>query len=202
MKLYYSKGACSLSPHIILNELNIPCQFESVDLKSKTTSTGADFLAVNPKGAVPTLLLDNEEILTENISILQYLADNFSGNGLLPSIGDFQRYHVIEWLSHAATDLHKSFGPLFNPQVPQDIKEQIFIPALIIKFDHIDKRLSQQAYIAGENYSLADAYIFVLLRWFAAFKIDLSRWQHIMPYFETIKARPAVQKAMKEEGLL
>jgi len=202
MKLYYSKGACSLCPHIILNELNIPCEVELVDLKTKQTASGSNFLAINPKGAVPTLALDNGEILTENISILQYLADNFSGKAVLPEIGDMQRYHVIEWLSHAATDLHKGFGPLFNPQVPQEVKDEIFLPLLIKRFDHVDKRLGQHEYLAGKDFSLADAYVFVLMRWFAAFKVELSQWQNIPRYFETIKSRAAVQKTMKEEGLI
>jgi len=133
MKLYYAKGACSLAPHIIIHELNIPCELLAVSLANKKTANGEDYLAINPKGAVPALALDNGELLTENAVIQQYLADTHQASHLLPEIGNFSRYRVLEWLNFAATDLHKSFSPLFNKSVPADIVDTIFKPLLCKK---------------------------------------------------------------------
>jgi len=202
MKLYYSKGACSQVPHIIINELGLPCQFISVDLQNKKTQTGENFLNITPKGAVPALELDNGEVLTENIAIEQYLADSHDAMHLLPPVGSFKRYRVLEWLSFASTDLHKGFGPLFNPQVPESQKQEIFIPALSKRFDYVDQHLSNHEYLIGKEYTLPDAYVFVLQGWLKAVKIDRTQWKNLARHYDAIKARPAVQKTLKEEGLL
>ena len=138
MKLYYSRGACSLTVRIIINELAIPCDYEAVNLKTKKTENDEDYFKINPKGAVPALELANQEILTENAAILQYLADEFKATSLLPPMGNFKRYRVLEWLSFVSSDVHKLFGPLFNPLVSQESKDDIFIPALKKKFKFVD----------------------------------------------------------------
>lgn len=201
MKLYYAKGACSLSVHIIVNEMGLPCEFESVDLKTKKTQSGEDFYKVNPKGEVSTLQLDNGEIVTENAVILQYLADQYKKTDLLPPITDFKRYKILEWLNFITTDIHKGFSPLFNSEVSAEEKERIFIPAIKRKFSLVDAHLADQEFIAADHFTLPDAYLFVMISWLFAFKIEISEWKFLGHYFERIKARPAVQKSLDEEGL-
>jgi glutathione S-transferase len=201
MKLYYSKGACSLSVHITINEMGLPCEWIAVDLKTKKTKDGDDFYKINPKGEVATLQLDNGEILTENAVILQYLADQYKRADLLPPPSDFKRYKILEWVNFITTDIHKGFGPLFNSEVPLEVKERIFIPALKRKFALVDAHLTDQEFIAADHYTLPDGYLFVMITWLFAFKIELSEWKALAAYFERIKARPAVQKSLDEEGL-
>lgn len=202
MKLYYSKGACSLVVRIVLHEMNIAFEFESVDLETKQTETGSDFLKINAKGEVPTLMLDNTEILTENAVILQYLADVNKATLLLPPVGDFKRYRVLEWLNFITTDIHKGFGPLFNPQVAEAAKEEIFIPILKNKFKLVDQHLSQNKYLLGDQFTLPDAYIYVMLFWCNIFKIRLSQWQNVAHYFADLTQRTSIRQALKDEGLL
>jgi glutathione S-transferase len=201
MKLYYTKGACSLVVRIIMNELELPCEFESVDLKTKKTESGDDFLAINPKGAVPTLKLNNGEILTENAVILQYLADHASATSLLPAVGDLKRYRVLEWLNYITTELHKGFGPLFNGAIPQEVKEQVFIPVIEKKFASINAHLQQHQYLYGNHFTLPDAYLYVMVRWASSFKINLNERTHLTRYFDEISKRKSVEKSLKEEGL-
>jgi glutathione S-transferase len=190
-----------MSVHIILRELNIPYELEEVDLKTKTTISGKNYLEVNPKGAVPALLTDNKEILTENVAIMQYLADTNNTTTLLPSIGHFIRYHVLEWLSFLSSDVHKSFSPIFNPTVEQEDKDTIFFPALEKKLEIINDRLADHEYLMGINFTLPDAYLFVMLRWYVGFKRDLSKYAHLYRYFNDLKNRPSIQAAMKEEDI-
>ena len=202
MKLYYSKGACSLAVRIQLHEMDIPCEFESVDLKTKKTETGLDFLSINPKGMVPTLLLDNKEILTENAVIQQYLSDTHQSKGLLPPFGDFKRYHALEWLNYITTDIHKGFGPLFNPKVPNDLKENVFKDTIKDKFNKIEHHLAKpNKYLFGEQFTLADGYLFVMLLWGKKFNITIDDLPNLSKYFENLKQRPAIQKSLEEEGL-
>lgn len=201
MKLYYSKGACSLVVRIILNELNIPCEYESVDLKTKKTESGADFLKINSKGAVPVLAVDSHEIITENTVILQYLADQTKAIHLLPEVGNFQRYRVLEWLNYITTELHKSFGPLFNPSVPQEMKEQFFIPLLQSKFNYVNIRLENHSFLLEDHFTLPDAYLFVMLLWATHFKFDLNQWGNIARFFQALNQRPSIQKSLAQEGL-
>jgi glutathione S-transferase len=201
MKLYYSKGACSLAVRIIINELKLDCEFESVNLKEKITETGKNFFEISPKGAVPTLMLDNDEILTENTVIQQYLADHHKGEKLLPGIENFKRYRVLEWLNYMTTDVHKSYGPLFNPKVPNEMKQEIFLPNLEAKYDYVNKMLENHDYLLGNEFTLPDAYLFVTLRWLAAFNIDIKRWSNLESFFNRLMKRPSIELSMKEEGL-
>lgn len=201
MKLYFSKGACSLAVRITMNELGLTPEYIAVDLKTKTTSSGDDYLKINPKGAVPVIVTDNNEILTENTAIQQYLADLQHAKQLLPAIGDFNRYRVIEWLGYVNSDVHKSFGALFNPTVPNELKEELFIPLLKTKFNFLEKHLEKNEYLTGKNFTLPDAYLFVTIRWLTAFNIDVATWPHVAKYFATLKNRKSVQQALSDEGL-
>ncbi|CAN5464300.1 glutathione transferase GstA [soil metagenome] len=200
MKLFYSKGACSLATHIIINEIGVACEYELVDLKSKKTADGKDYLLINPKGAVPALQLDTNEILTENAVIQQYLADTHKASTLLPPIHDFKRYRVLEWLNFISADIHKSFGPLFNSQVSTTDQENIFLPNLKKKFDFVDNHLKNNAYLVGDDFTLPDGYLFVMLTWLPKFKIELSTWQSLPRYFAALSNRPSIQHSLAEEG--
>jgi glutathione S-transferase len=203
MKLYYSKGACSLAIRIILHELNITCEFESVNLQNKQTDSQENFLTINPKGSVPVLVLDNKQILTENAVIQQYLAETFHGTSLLPEKSDFNHYRVLEWLNFVSTDLHKSFSPFFNPKVPDDLKDTIFIPIIVNKLNYVEKHLDSHDYLMGDSFTLPDSYLFVIARWALHFKmISLENNPSLMRYFNHLKERPSIQQALKEEGLI
>lgn len=200
MKLYYSPGACSLAPHIVLNELGSPYELEKVDLAAKKTETGADFTAVNDKGYVPTLDIGEGEILTEVSTILQYLADKAGNSGLLPSFGSMDRYRAMETLNFVASELHKGIGGLFNPSMPEEGKKAI-IERLKRHLGWLDAQLAKKPYLLGENYSVADAYAFTVLGWSKWVNVDLSPYAHIVAYLDRVGARPAVQAALKKEGL-
>lgn len=201
MKLYYSPGACSLAVRIIINELGLPAEFEKVDLRSKKTETGADFLAVNIKGAVPTIALDDGSTLTENTVILQYLADSSKAYALLPAVGDFARYRVLIWVNYITTELHKTFGLLFNPNMPQNVKDEIVVPLILDKFRYVDNHLKKSSYLSGDTFSLPDAYLFVILRWAHYFKIDLTEYTALVSYFKELSKRPSIEKSLKEESI-
>lgn len=200
MKLYYSKGSCSLAVRITIHELDIPCEFERVDLKEKTFADGQDYLKINLKGYVPSLELDSGEILTENVAIQLYLADKYQGKALLPPLSDVSRYHVIEWLSYVSTELHKSCSPLFNPNVPADIKENIFKPILENKIKFLDNHFRNNTYLVGNQFTLPDGYAYVILTWMHHFNIELTRWPQVERYFNQIKLRASVQKSLAEGG--
>jgi glutathione S-transferase len=201
MKLYYSKGACSLAPHILINELNLPCEFIAVNLADKKTVDGKDYLQINPKGAVPALQLDNGEVLTENVVIQQYLVDTFNAKNLLPAVGDFARYRTLEWLNFASTDLHKNFSPFYTKGVPAEVLEQIFKPILLRKLNFLNQHLANHNYVMGAMFTLPDAYIFVTLTWLKVIKMDVKNWPHLDRYFHEVRQRPSVEKAFLEEGL-
>lgn len=200
MKLFYSKGACSLIIRIILNEIGVPFESESVNLKTKKTEHDLDYVSINPKGSVPALLLENGMVLTENAVIMQYLADHYQAVNLLPLIDDFQRYRVLEWMNYLTTDIHKGFGPLFNPNIPQDIKDQIFKPLLVTKFKYIDKQL-QHPYLLGKHVTLPDAYLYVMLRWATSMALDIESCQHLHAYKEQLQIRKSIVDALQQEGL-
>jgi glutathione S-transferase len=201
MKLYYSPGACSLAPHIVLNELGADYNLEKVDLAAKKTETGADFTAVNGKGYVPTLEFGKDEVLTEVSTILQYLADKAGNSGLLPSFGTMERYRAMETLNFIASELHKGIGGLFNPAMPEDGKKAI-IDRVNRRLAWLNTQLATKPYVLGQNYSVADAYAFTVLGWTKHVNIDLSPYAHIVAYLDRVGARPAVQTAMKKEGLI
>ncbi|HEV2614218.1 MAG TPA: glutathione transferase GstA [Gammaproteobacteria bacterium] len=200
MKLYYAKGSCSLAVRILIHELNIPCEFESVDLKSKKTEHGEDYLKLNPKGSVPALLLDNNELLTENTVIQQYLADAYKGTTLLPSVGDMKRYRTLEWLNFVSTELHKHFSPFFSPNIPDELKQDVYKLILEKKLTLADEHLKNNKFLMG-NFSLPDAYLFVVLRWIPYAKLDITNWPNLARFTEDMKQRKAVQTSLQEEGL-
>lgn len=201
MKLYYFPGACSLAPHIVLQEAGIPCEIERVDLANKETASGQDFFAINPKGFVPALQLDNGQILTEAQVIVQYLADQVPDKHLVPPAGSFARYRLMEWLSYMATDLQKGFAPLFNPDTTDDTRRTVHAN-LARQFDYLAAQLEGSEYIAGDRYTVADAYLFTLLSWAGYVEIDLGEWPVLGAYLARIAARPAVRAAMVAERLI
>ncbi len=200
MKLYYAPGACSLAPHITLREAGTVFEAVETDLRAKTLPDGSDYLAVNPKGAVPALQLDDGDVLTENAALLQYISDMAPQAGLIPASGT-ARYHVLEWLTYVSSELHKSFGPLWNPASGDDAK-QAARDLLAKKFDYVQRALGDEPYLTGDSFTPADAYLFVMLNWTAMHGIDLSRWPALVALQQRIAARPAVQEAMRTEGLI
>ena len=201
MKLYYSPGACSLAPHIVALEAGIPLDLVKVDLASHKTETGADFYAVNPRGYVPALDIGQDEPLTEASVVVQYLADRKPNGGLLPPAGSIERIRVQQWLAFIATELHKAFGPLFNPATPEAMKP-IIVAQLGKRFAELDKHLASRSYLMGEIFTVADAYAFTILNWANFLKVDLGAYAKLRAYHARVGARPAVQKAMKAEGLV
>lgn len=200
MKLYLKPGACSLSPHIVLEESGLAYETETVDLKTKRTGSGADFSQVNPKGYVPALLLDSGELLTEGPAIIQYIADQVPARKLAPASGSIERYRLQSWLNFIATELHKSCSPFFNPASGDDWKK-IAGANLERRLGYIDEQLAGKAYLLGEDFSVADAYLFTVLNWMPFIKIDLSKWSNLSAYVARVRARPAVQAALKAENL-
>lgn len=201
MKLYYSRGACSLAVRIVIHELGLAAEFEAVNLKTKQTETGGDFLKVNPKGSVPVLAIDQKEVLTENLVIQQYLADSHQPNSLLPNLNDFSRYRVLEWLNFVSTELHKGFSPFFNPKVTEEMKNDIFLPVFKTKLNYVDQHLKQRKYLFGDIFTLPDAYLFVILLWLPQAKLDINQWQSLSRYFADLKKRPAIQQSLQEEKI-
>ena len=199
MQLYYSPGACSLSTHIILREAGYAFDLEKVDLRSKKTASGDDYTQINPKGYVPALRLDDGRMLTENIAIDEYLADHRKESGLAPPAGTFERYKLVEWLAFISTELHKQFTPLFKPDSPEQVKEQQK-EVLAKRFEYVARELQNKQYLTGD-FSVADAYLYVVLRWAGMMKIDLAKWPALIAYMERMNARPQVAAAVKAEGL-
>ena len=198
MKLYYSPGACSLSPHIVLNEAGLAFDAETVDLGAKKTKSGADYKAINPKGAVPALQLDNGQVLTEGSAIVQYLADQKPATKLAPAAGTMERYRLQEWLNYIASEVHKGFSPLFNPKATDEWK-QVVKDNLGAKFDYLSKQLQGKDYLMGA-FSVADAYLFTILGWSKSMNIDLAKWPVLASYMERVGARPAVKAALEAEA--
>lgn len=200
MKLFYTPGACSLSPHIVLCELGLPHQLVKVDLATKKTEDGRDFAGINAKGYIPALQLDNGELLTEGPAIVQYLADLKPEAGLLPGSG-LARARVQEWLTFIGTELHKSFSPLFNPGASADWKAAAQAN-LERRFAFADQALTGRDYLTGEAFSVADAYLFTVLNWTRFLQIDLAPWPALVAFHQRVLNRPAVQEALRTEGLL
>lgn len=201
MKLYYSPGACSLAPHIVLNEIGGSYDLEKVDLGAKTTEAGANFNTVNSKGYVPTLEIGKNEVLTEVSIILQYLADKAGASGLLPKFGGMDRYRAMEALNFVASELHKGIGGLFNKAMPEEGRK-VIIERLSARLGWLDSQLANKSYLLGEAYSVADAYAFTVLGWSKWVNLDISKYSHIIAFLDRVGSRPAVQTAMKKEGLL
>ncbi len=200
MKLYYSPGACSLSPHIVLREAGADFTLVRVDLKTKKLEDGSDYLAVNPKGYVPALQLDNGELLTEGPAIIQYVADQHPAAGLAPAPGTLERARLQEWLNMISTELHKSFTPLFRGA--GDEWKNAALDNIRRRFDLVAQRLATNPFLMGERFSVADAYLFTVLSWTGFVKIDMSPWPALQAFSQRVGERPAVQAALSAEGLL
>lgn len=200
MKLYYVPGVCSLASHIALRESGLPFELDKMDPATRRAASGEDYLQANPKGSVPALRLDNGEVLTEGAVILQYIADQAPSSHLAPPAGTMPRYRLAEWLNYIATEVHKQYSPLFNPKLPPEWRENQ-VNVLAKRFDYLTQRLGNEPYLMGENFTVADAYLFVVLGWNARLKIDLDPWPSLKNYLTRIAARPSVQTAFKVEGL-
>jgi glutathione S-transferase len=201
MKLYFSPGACSLSPHIVLLEAGIAHTIDKVDLRSKLTSTGKDFRAINSKGYVPALETDSGAILTEGPAIVQYLADQAPDKLLAPAPGTMERYQMMAWLNFIGTELHKNYSPLFTPGTSEDVKAYA-LNNLTQRYTYVNKMLEGREYLGGERFSVADVYLFVITNWAGHIKFDLSAWPNLQAFQKRIAARPAVQQALRAEGLI
>jgi glutathione S-transferase len=200
MKLYYSPGACSLSPHIALLEAGLPHDLVKVDLRAKKLENGDDYLKVNPKGQVPALQLDSGEIVTEGPVIVQMIADRV-GKDLAPARDSTERYKLLEWLNFITTELHKNFGPIFSPVLADDAKA-FFKDRVMGKFKYVDSQLGGRDYLMGKQFTVADGYLYTMLSWADRMKFDLSAMPNLLAYKERIAARPKVQEALNKEGLL
>jgi glutathione S-transferase len=200
MKLFYWPGACSLSPHIVSRELGIELELAQLDRAERKTADGTVLKDVNPKNQVPVLQLDNGQRLTEGPVIVQYLADQKPGSSLFPGAGSIERYRVMEWLNYVTSEVHKTYAPMFRPNTPEEYK-QISHEFLGQRFDWIDKELAGKQYLTGDKFTVADAYLFTVLRWAPRVGIELGKWPNITAYMARIGARPKVQEALKAEGL-
>ena len=201
MKLYYAPGACSLSPHIVARELGLPIQLQKVNTKDKSMEGGGDFWKVNARGYVPVLELDNGERLTEGPAIVQYLADQKPESGLAPKAGTLERYRLQEWLNFLTSEVHKQFSPLFKPNTPEDYKP-IAKENLANRFNWLNDQLAGKDYLTGKQFTVADAYLFVLLNWTKPTQIDLAKWPNLQAFQKRVGSRPKVKEAMQEEGLI
>ena len=200
MKLYYSPGACSQSPHIVLREAGLDFELEKVDLKTKVTEHGEDYTQVNPKGYVPALEIEPGQVLTEGPAIVQFIADKVSASKLAPPPGTMERYQLQSWLNFITSEIHKSFSPLFNGAFPAEAKK-LYREQLAKRFDFIEKNLARHPYLMPSGFSVADAYLFVTSGWAPHVGIDLKKWPHLTAYRERIAMRPAVKAALAAEGL-
>jgi len=201
MKLYCKPGACSLSPHIVARECGLDFTQVNVDLQKKVTERGEDYWQINPKGQVPALQFDDGSILTEGVAIVQYLADLKPDRNLLAPTGSLTRYHTLEWLSYISSELHKTFSPLFRPDTPEEYKS-IVRAQLEQKFQRVNDALQDKQWLMGLRFTVADVYLFVVTRWAKAIKLNLEGFSALEAWFARVDARPAVQAALKAEGLV
>jgi glutathione S-transferase len=201
MKLYYSPGACSLSPHIALLEAGLPYDLVKVDLRAKKLDNGDDYLKVNPKGQVPALTLDNGEVVTEGPVIVQMIADKASAKNLAPARDSAERYKLQEWLNFVTAELHKNFSPMFSPVLSDDAKA-FFKDRVMGKFKYVDSQLAGRDYLMGKQFTVADGYLFTMLSWAERMKFDLSAMPNLLAYKARVGARPKVQEALTREGLM
>jgi glutathione S-transferase len=200
MKLYFAPGACSMAPHIVLREAAYHFDLEKVDLAKKQTESGESYMSINPKGYVPALRLDDGEVLTEVAVILQYLADGKPESGLAPKMGTKERYRLMEWLNFVSSEIHKLFGSLFNSKIPAEWRENQ-LELIDRRFGYLTEQLNGKLYLAGDQFTIADAYLFTVLNWSPSLKVDLKKWARLQEYVTQIAARPSVKEAMRVEGL-
>ena len=201
MKLYFSQGACSLAPHIVMHEAGLAFEAISAPTKTHQLADGTDFYSINPLGYVPFLALDGGLSLHETPAIVQYLADLVPEKKLAPANGTFERYKLQEWLTFIGTEVHKNFSPLFNPAAPAEAKEQAK-QTLASRLAWVDGELAGKDYLLGEQFSVADAYLFTVTNWARLVKVDLSTFANLLSYRTRVGERPGVQAAMRAEGLL
>ena len=201
MKLYYSNGACSLAPHIVLRESGLPFDLVRASTKTHQLDDGTDFYSINQKGSVPVLELDSGERLTEGPAIVQYIADQVPAKNLAPANGTLPRYRLQEWLNFITSELHKTFGPLFRPTTPEEFKV-ISKESLMKKYAMVDGWLAGKNYTMGEQFSVADAYLFTVTNWAGFVGLDLSSYKNVNAFMDRVRARPAVQAALVAEGLV
>lgn len=201
MKLYYAPGACSLSPHIALAEAGLSVDYVKVNLREKKTEAGDDYLKVTAKGQVPVLGLDGGGVLTEGPAIVQYIADKAPDKKLAPANGTIERYQLQEWLNLITSELHKSFSPLFNPAMSDDTKN-LFRDKISKTLTYVGEKLAGKDYLMGGQFTVADGYLFTILRWALAMKFDLAQYPNLKAYYDRVAARPKVQEAMLAEGLI
>ena len=200
MKLYFSPGACSLAVHIALREAGLAFDLEQVDLKAKQTKSGADYWAINGKGSVPALALDDGQVMTEVAVLVQDIADWAPAKKLAPPAGMPARLRLQEWLNYIATEIHKGVSPLFNPKAPEEWR--VVVRGLVsARFNFLEKNLAGKSYLMGEGFSVADGYLFTILRWAVFHKFDLATWPNLKAFFDRVGQRPAVSAALKAEGL-
>lgn len=200
MKLFYSPGACSLSPHIVLREAGYDFTLDKVDFASRKTETGQDYTRITEKSLVPALQLDNGETLTEGMAIVQYLADQKPGSGLAPKNGTFERVRLQEWLSYISTEMHKTYFPLFHPETGPKAAE-VYLQKLKDAYTFVSGKLKGKDYLMGDQFSVADAYLFTVVNWHNFIKVDLSPWPVLVEYQKRVGSRPKVREALKAEGL-
>jgi glutathione S-transferase len=200
MKLYYSPGACSLSPHIVATEAGLPVELEKVNLAEHKTESGEDYMKINPKGYVPALRLDDGSVLTEGPAIVQYLADQNPSSGLAPKAGSIERYRLQEWLNFIGTELHKNFGPLFNKASSDDAKNTAKTN-INKRLTYINDQLANRQYLMGSNFTVADAYAFTIINWTNFVGIDLKPYPNVVAYQARVGGRPKVHETLKAEGL-
>lgn len=201
MKLYYSPGACSLASHIVAHEVGVPLTLERVSMRTKQTQDGEDFRSINPNGYVPALALDDGQVLLENVAILIYLANRKPGSDLLPASDDLNHYRVLQWLSFVSSEVHKSYGPLFHPELPAEAHERAR-EQLGQRLGYIEQTLQDQPYLTGNAVTLADIYLYVTCNWAPLVKFDLSAFPRLQQLHASIAQRPAVQSASRAEGLI
>lgn len=201
MKLYYFSGACSLASNISLREAGLTFELVKVDRRTKKTADGLDFDEVNPKGYVPALRLDNGEVLTENVAVLQYIADRNPAAQLAPAAGSLERYRLMEWLGFINSEVHKNFSPLFRDDAHEEVK-QYARRALGVRLDYLNRSIGNRTFLTGEPFTVADAYLFTVLGWGRYVNVDLGQWPQLQRYAERVGARPHVIEALKSERLL
>src|SRR5512139_2690802 len=201
MKLYYSPGACSLSPHIVLHEAGLPFQAVIASTRTKKLADGTDYTTINPLGYVPLLELDDGQRLREGPAIVQYIADQVPAKKLVPAWGTMERYRAIEWLNFISTELHKGFSPLFNPAMPEEAKS-LMRTRLADRLTWVDSQLADRDYLMGSDFTVPDAYLFVVAGWGNYVGVDISGLPHLGAFMARMTARPGVQTALKAEGLL
>lgn len=201
MKLYYFPSACSQASNIALREAGLKFDLVKVDHHTRKAADGLDFNAVNPKGYVPALTLDSGETLTENVAVLQYIGDHSTGPKLAPPAGTMERYRLIEWLAFINSEVHKTFSPLFNKDAPEEVK-QFALANLTKRLGSLQSALGSKTFLMGEQFTVADCYLFTVLSWAPFVKLDLGKWPELKRYVDRIHARPHVMAALKSEGLI